>query len=192
MNPFSPEETQSLTQSFCKQYSKIKLHNDAKFEERMEFDIYKRNTKNSRQKAYETVQTQKLSPEKTENLFDRLVYDTKLRASRQKHNEDLKVKNQISKTNNSRKISLQEANKLYSRLCEANKKIQIKIEQKRKEKQEKEERDFENMPKIHKKHAKSTSQSFFIRINADIVRRKEKIKSKILQKETEENEQVFL
>jgi len=72
----------ALETEFCKKYAGIKMAENASFSERMEFDIYKRATKDTRLDTLLKMQKPKLNKTQQEELFKRLIEDGKRRNQR--------------------------------------------------------------------------------------------------------------
>ena len=184
-----------LSQSFCKQYSKIRLNNEASFQERMQFDIFKRSTKHERLQTYESRSKERLTPDRVDDLFNRLIRDTKERELREKYAEDEKVKEEIAKMESKRRLTIFQSNQLYQRLVEKAKQVADKVEAQRvlrKQEIEQEQTKYLNVQKNSKgrKSAGQQQVTLLSRVYKDIEERKSKLEEAREQKKKNENEKV--
>jgi len=103
---------------FIQKYSYIRADKKAPFQERMEFDIYKRATQTQRTDQIKNIAPNKLSKEQSVKLLTRLEKDTKRRQESKKILENItQIKPQINEPQ--KKLSRQESDELYQRLMKS-------------------------------------------------------------------------
>ena len=107
---------QELEIDFCKNYAGIQIAEDAVFNERMQFDIYKRATKEQRMLLLLDLNKQRIPKKEQEKLYERLIDDGKKWNQRKKQIETYTQ----SETNRSRaeakKLTKEESDQLYARM----------------------------------------------------------------------------
>ena len=183
---------EDLKDKFVKHYAGIKLNCDAPFEERMQFDIYKRATKLNRYNVFIESQKQKQSKEEAERVFNRLYEDTQKRIEQKR-----KTSKPVTKEINQRKMTQAETNNLYNDFMEKWKKSQEALEEKRKVKKLKEEMEEAELLAIQKgtrKH-RGKGSSLVERMNSDVKQRRLRQEERIneqKQKDKDELKQMFI
>ncbi len=127
-----------LEVAFCKKYAGIKISKNASFTERMEFDIYKRATKDSRLDLLINAQKPKLDKMEQQELFKRLAEDGKRRNQRILQLEKFKAEGFDMSATTQRKMNEKDFAKIYEKMMD---KLQ------RKENDLKKQRVFQQMIK---------------------------------------------
>lgn len=193
------QSAEELIDKFVRHYSSIHVARELSFEDRLKFDVYKRETKEERFKAICKAQQKKLPKDIIEDTFRRLISDSVRRKSIQ---ERLKIvsESQRKKGKHAKRMSLPESNKIYGRMIEKWKERKECLLEKSKLEDYKKEQSIieqEKQQKIRekeylKKHKKIKIVS---RMSEDIKMRKERIQEKFqekVDKEIEECEKYFI
>ena len=185
-----------LKDKFCKHYANIRLNCDASFQDRMQFDIYKRATKLDRYEVFLESQKAKMPKEELDKVFDRVTKKREVCKPK-----DCNVQQQEPEKKE-KKITQVQSEAMYSNFMERYKKGQEKIEEKRRlkklaEQQEEEKiRAMQNRKKSNKGGADlNVSFALVERMNADVEKRKlrqEQRKKEKEEKSKEETEGMFV
>ena len=125
-----PAHQKDFDSEFCKNYANIKFsHTNATFEERMQFDIYRRETKMERYEVLKNATKKKIPEFQRELAFQRLQKDSERRIlQKDRINEMFNNESQTSK----KKMSAQDIERQYNKFMEyENNKKEI-IEEKKK------------------------------------------------------------
>eukprot|EP01022_Parablepharisma_sp_SALTPOND_P005504 TRINITY_DN122685_c0_g1_i1.p1 TRINITY_DN122685_c0_g1~~TRINITY_DN122685_c0_g1_i1.p1 ORF type:complete len:370 (+),score=22.28 TRINITY_DN122685_c0_g1_i1:91-1110(+) len=183
----SHSDQASLKDKFCKHYANIRLHCDAPFQERMQFDIYKRATKLERYEVFLDSQKPKMPKEELDKVFDRIQKDTAKRIEHKTKKVDESFNSNNNSRANERKVTQAETEKMYSNFMEKWKKTQERLEEKRRAKKLKEEMEEQQILAIQNQKSKRRKSvnygvSLVDRMNADVERRK-------IKQEQRKNEQ---
>ncbi len=106
---------------FCKKYANIRISENAPFEDRMQFDIYKRATKDKRMMILEDMGKDKLPKEHQEQLYNRLINDGK-KWSEKKHRLETFTSEESSKMKlGEKRLTKGQSDKIYARMIQQQK-----------------------------------------------------------------------
>lgn len=169
---------------FCKRYSGIKLNYNAPFQERMQFDIYKRKAKPDKYEILLNSQKVKITKEEADKVFSRLYEDTQKRLEQKKESDK-----PIIKESNDKKMSDTEMQQFYNQLMDKWRKSQETIEEKRRVKKEKEELEEKQIIQRQNKldrRRNSCYNSLIERMDTDIEQRRKRQK----ERETKEKQKI--
>ncbi len=111
-----------FTDIFCKHYKNIHLTKDSAFQERMQFDIYKRSTRMQRFEILLDAQKKRLPKYEIEATFKRLIKDGERRILHSKQNIQEKKEEKVI-----RKVTIDESNKIYDQFMQKRKQIEKNI-----------------------------------------------------------------
>ena len=125
-----PKKENDLDALFCKKYATIKIADCAPFKERMEFDIYKRVTKETRLDMLKNSQKAKLGKMQQEDLFHRLIEDGRRRNMIMKQLEAYKQEEEMGKKD-TRKITPGEFERTYGRMMARLQETEIDLKRQR-------------------------------------------------------------
>jgi len=185
-----------FTDKFIKKYNKLKLPNGAPFDERLEFDIYKRQTKLDKYNSLIELQRKKLPSNIINETFNHLLKDAERRKDLQNRILDSQKFEDTKEKLITRKLSPLEcakiADKHLNRWKQRNEMVSEKIKQKEFMK-ELEETSCIKPPQINKGkyHSKQNSIDLVKRMDEDVKNRREKMTALLQEKQDQENEEVF-
>jgi len=183
---------------------KIRLDKQESFDDRMEFDIYKRQTKHKRYKSLWEKQKQKLPKEKLESRFSRLFEDASRRKFAKQRIEESSDFTDVQSGSffktNTPKLLNKDFTKIYERNIEKMKIRDEKILEQQKIKEYKEENeiilkkalDHKKAKEFYEKHMAYSTKDSPRLVDNDIKRRKMKYKILEDEKKCSENLEVIL
>lgn len=111
------KKMRALEKQFCKTYAKINVpRKKAPFQERMEFDIFKRNSKHRRLDVLVSANRKKMNTSEQHSLYERLYLDTD-RRKREKTFLDSYITSTLytSKNSSNQKLTRKKSIELYNR-----------------------------------------------------------------------------
>ncbi len=116
---------------FCRDYANIQIDQEAKFADRMQFDIYKRATKEQRMVMLAEMSKLKMSKQEQERLYDRLIDDGK-RWNQKKRQLETYSENETSQVpSEARKLTKRESDMMYERMMKQQQEKELDIIRKR-------------------------------------------------------------
>eukprot|EP01022_Parablepharisma_sp_SALTPOND_P014452 TRINITY_DN195_c0_g1_i1.p1 TRINITY_DN195_c0_g1~~TRINITY_DN195_c0_g1_i1.p1 ORF type:complete len:525 (-),score=67.69 TRINITY_DN195_c0_g1_i1:779-2353(-) len=184
-----------LETAFCKKYAGIKISGNASFTERMEFDIYKRTTKDYRLDTLLKSQRSKLDKAEQEKLFSRLIEDGKRRNQRMTQLE--RFKQEELETTSGKKMNEKEFAIIYDKMMDKVKQKEGELKRQRvfQEilKEFHEQKVLEKSVAHNKKITKSGISNMLDRFEQDIKRRKLalKVRQEQIELMKKEEEKTF-
>lgn len=122
-----------VTTDFCKKYANIQIGENAQFDDRMQFDIYKRATKDKRMMLIEDLGKDKIPKEYQEKLYERLIDDGKKWSKKKKTLENFISCESSRAHSGMKKMTKQESDRLYARMMQQKKEKEEDLIKKRTE-----------------------------------------------------------
>ncbi len=116
---------------FCKKYSGIRMAGAANFVDRMDFDIYKRATKDTRLDVLIKSQQTRIGKAQQEALYGRLVEDGRRRNQIRRQLEDFGKEEAVMAKSGEKKMTEEEFEEIYSRMKRQAEERTIEVEQQR-------------------------------------------------------------
>ena len=144
---YKPEELQEIQDRFCKNYANISIREitpEAGVFERMQFDIYKRMTKEDRLQIYMESKKQKIPKRALDHTFQRLIKDGQRREEKIQVISKQKELENVNKENQGKKINREESDRIYQGFMTRLQNKQKLINEKKKIIQFREEVDYLN------------------------------------------------
>eukprot|EP01022_Parablepharisma_sp_SALTPOND_P021643 TRINITY_DN430_c0_g2_i2.p1 TRINITY_DN430_c0_g2~~TRINITY_DN430_c0_g2_i2.p1 ORF type:complete len:406 (+),score=37.78 TRINITY_DN430_c0_g2_i2:4551-5768(+) len=185
------EVNETFTDKFIKKYKQLHLPKEAPFDERLRFDVYKREAKLHKYQDFLSKKQKRLPSEQLNQTFDHLIKD----ALRRKDLNE-RVQEEISNESNwdklgIKKLTLAESNKIYEKHMEKWNKRNKAITEKQKETEYKEEMMLLNFKaKQNKPHTRGGSLHIVKRMDEDVRNRKEKALALKKEKQDQEDQEV--
>ncbi len=189
VDPVEANSGEALKDQFCKHYANIRLNCDASFQDRMQFDIYKRATKLERFEIFKEAQKKRLPKEEVDEAFARIQQDAKRRQVQARIPPP--VVESSSSSGQNKRLSAKESEQMYDRFMDKWRQSQDVLEEKRRAKrlrQELEEKQLIESRKVKRRPQTDSSFDLVTRMNADVERRR--VKQEMLLKNKQEEEQA--
>ena len=116
---------------FCRNYASIKfIDRDAPFQERMEFDVYRRETKMEKYQMLKNAAQKKIPSHQKDLAFQRLQKDSERRISQKEKTNELLTSEEKAKS--SKKMTSKDIERQYEKFMEFEKAKNDVIEEKKK------------------------------------------------------------
>ena len=116
---------------FCKKYANIQIGDNAIFQDRMQFDIYKRATKDKRMMLIEELSKDKIPRKHEDKLYERLIDDGKNWSRKKKQLETFTVAETERLRDGGKRITKADSDKFYTRMIQQQKLKEEEILKKR-------------------------------------------------------------